>query len=393
MKVETILVHHVSVALEVKDSIGLRILENVFPELKELKPVPSRTTLRSHMTSGWFLTLKSLHNQKKLPLKLFSIDRCFRREQREDMSHLMTYHSASCVWADHEVSLDMGMAVSESVLQHFGFKKFKFIPDEKKSKYYIPGTQTEVYGYHPKLNQWVEVATFGIYSPIALSHYGIDKEVMNLGMGAERIAMILHNQSDVREMVYPQTYAKWHLSDRELASMLHINDYPFSTDGKKLMENLRNKLVEVGDTESPCEFAVFEGEFLGKNIRVMIVEPEVNTRLLGPAAWNSVYIHEGNIIGVPEKNVEDELSKNAVLNGIPTEISYMDGVIAHAAYKIEEMIVSGSNESQFRTTLAKSLSDVNLKLEDVAMNYITSNNKVIDIRGPIFCTITFEVID
>ena len=82
------LVHDVSNALEVEDALGLRILENVFPELRELKPIPSRTTLRSHMTSGWFLTLQSLHNKDKLPIKLFSIDRCFRREQREDLSHL-----------------------------------------------------------------------------------------------------------------------------------------------------------------------------------------------------------------------------------------------------------------------------------------------------------------
>ena len=103
MKVGDDLVHDVSVALEIEDSLGLRILENVFPELRELKPVPSKTTLRSHMTSGWFLTLQSLHNKSKLPIKLFSIDRCFRREQREDLSHLMTYHSASCVWADNEI--------------------------------------------------------------------------------------------------------------------------------------------------------------------------------------------------------------------------------------------------------------------------------------------------
>ena len=91
---------------------------------------------------------------------------------------------------DDEVSLDVGMAVSESLLEHFGFEKFRFQPDDKKSKYYIPGTQTEVYGYHPKLREWVEVATFGMYSPIALAKYGIDKDVMNLGVGAERIAMV-----------------------------------------------------------------------------------------------------------------------------------------------------------------------------------------------------------
>ncbi len=387
------LVHDVSVALDVGDAVGLRILENVFPELRELKPVPGRTTLRSHMTSGWFLTLQSLHNKSKLPIKLFSIDRCFRREQREDLSHLMTYHSASCVWADDEMGLDMGKAVSESVLEHFGFEKFKYIPDEKKSKYYIPGTQTEVYGYHPKLKDWVEVATYGIYSPIALSNYGIDKEVMNLGVGAERIAMILHNQADVREMVYPQTYKKWHISDRELATMLHINYYPFTSEGRDLMERLIKTGQENGNTVSPCEFTAFEGEFLGKNIIVKIIEQEDGTKLLGPAAWNQIYISEGNIIGVPDKDVDDNLSLKAIENGIPTRIRYMDGVTAYASYKIEEMIVSGTSKIKIRTTLSKSLSDINLKLDKVALNYITSNNRLLDLRGPIFCTITCELLE
>ena len=387
------LVHDVSVALDIKDALGLRILENVFPELRELKPVPGRTTLRSHMTSGWFLTLQTLHNKSKLPIKLFSIDRCFRREQREDLSHLMTYHSASCVWADDEMSLDTGMAVSESVLEHFGFEKFKFMPDEKKSKYYIPGTQTEVYGYHPKLNDWVEVATFGIYSPIALSRYGIDKEVMNLGVGAERIAMILYNQADVREMVYPQSYGKWHLSDRELATMLRINYYPFSPEGKTLMDILLATCRQNGETPSPCEFIAFEGEFLGKNIKVKVVEPESGTKLLGPASWNRIYIYDGNIVGVPEKGLSDELSLNAVKNGIPININYMEGFTAYASYKIEEQIVSGTQDITLRATLAKSISDINLKLDKVALNYITGNNKIIDIRGPIFCTITCEILE
>ncbi len=71
----------------------------------------------------------------------------------------------------------------------------------------------------------------------------------------------------------------------------------------------------------------------------------------------------------------------------------MDGVSAYAAYKIEEMIVSGAQEMSIRTTLSKSISDVNLKLDKVALNYITGNNKVIDIRGPVFCTINCEVLE
>ena len=387
------LVHDVSGALDVPNNLGLRVLERVFPELKKLTPIATGTTLRSHMTSGWFITLGSIHDRKKLPIKLFSIDRCFRREQREDASHLMTYHSASCVWADKELSLDVGMAVSESLLEYFGFEKFKFLPDEKKSKYYIPKTQTEVYGYHPKLREWVEVATFGMYSPIALAKYGIDKDVMNLGVGAERIAMIMHNQEDVRAMVYPQLHEKWNISDRELATLLHINYYPASREGRALMDCLLKTWQEHGDEPSPCEFTVFEGEFMGKNIEVKALEPEKGTKLLGPASKNSIYIHDGNVVGVPPEGSRNKLASDALSKGIPAKIGYMDGVAAQTAYKIEEMVVSGGEDLSLRTTIARYVSDINLRLDDVAMKYMTSANKIIDVRGPIFSTVTCRIRD
>ncbi len=409
------LVQDVSSSLEVEDEAGLRVLEKIFPELRELTPIPSKTTLRSHMTSGWFITLEAMAKTHPLPVKLFSIDRCFRREQREDSSHLMTYHSASCVWMDDEVSLDLGMAVSESLLEYFGFKKFKFLPDEKKSKYYIPGTQTEVYGYHPQLNEWVEVATFGLYSPIALARYGIDHEVMNLGVGAERMAMILGGYEDIRKMVYPQIYNKKSLSDRELASMLHMDLYPVTRDGRKLAESIISTAQEHGDTPSPCKFTVFEGNFMDKTIEVKLVEPESGTKLLGPASWNHIYVHDGNIVGVPHPNtidslqpsedvaeeiiksmgneIVDDLAIQALKKGVPTGISYLEGVAAQAAYRMEEMVVTGQDQMSLRTTIAKLPSDVNLKLDEVAVRYITSKNKVIDIRGPIFCTITGEIKD
>ncbi len=409
------LVHDVSSSLEVEDEVGLRVLERIFPELKELTPLPSRATLRSHMTSGWFITLEAISKTHPLPVKLFSIDRCFRREQREDSSHLMTYHSASCVWMDDEVSLDLGMAVSESLLEYFGFKKFKFLPDEKKSKYYIPGTQTEVYGFHPKLNDWVEVATFGLYSPIALAQYGIDQEVMNLGVGAERMAMILGGYEDIRKMVYPKIYTKKTISDRELASMIRMDLYPVTEDGRNLSESIIKTAQENGDAPSPCNFTVFKGNFMNKKIEVKLVEPEAGTKLLGPASWNRVYVHDGNIVGVPHpyiinglqpsedvidqivnsmgKEIVDDLAIQTLKNGVPTGISYLEGVAAQAAYRIEEMVVSGEDQISLRNTIAKLPSDVNLKLDKVAVRYITSENKVIDIRGPIFCTITCEIKD
>lgn len=391
------LVLEVSSALDVENEIGLKVLEDVFPEIHELKPVANKTTLRSHMTSGWFITLSKAYNKYQLPLKLFSIDRCFRREQKEDASHLMSYHSASCVYVDDEVSIDVGKAVSESLLQHFGFSKFKFTPDDKKSKYYIPGTQTEVYGYHPKLNEWVEIATFGLYSPIALSKYGIDKEVMNLGVGVERVAMVLNQFSDIRKMVFPYMYGDWNLSDRDLSTMIHMNYYPVSEDGQKLMRTIASSWRENKDLNSPCELKIFEGSFLSDKIEVKLVEKEENTKLLGPAATNELYVYDQNILGIPidykgksKPENQEDIIKNALDKGIKLNISYLESLAAEVAYKTEEMIMSNSDEINIRSTIARSPSDINLKIDETAMNYINSNNKLIDIRGPIFSTVNVK---
>ena len=144
------------------------MLDAVFPELKTLPPVPSRATLRSHMTSGWFLTLAEIWNKTPLPIKLFSVDRCFRREQREGEIRRRNYYSASCVLCNEDISIDDGEDIATRLLSQFGFEKTGFRKDEKRSKYYMPETQTEVFCYHPRIG-WVEVATFGIYSPTALA--------------------------------------------------------------------------------------------------------------------------------------------------------------------------------------------------------------------------------
>ena len=152
--------------------------------------------------------------------------------------------------------------------------------------------------------------------------------------------------------------------------------------------------TEHGVADSPCEFTTFRGEFLGKNIEVVAVEPESGTKLLGPASMNSIYIHNGNIMGVPEGgDVKDEAALKAVENGVKTNIRYVDGLAANAAYKIEEMVVSGAEEVSLRTTISRSISDINLRLDEVALNYITSENKVIDVRGPTFSTLNCRITE
>ena len=270
------LVQEIAKALGAHDALISVVLEKVFPEFRELKAEATTRTLRSHMTSGWFLSLSNLHHRSKLPLKLFSVDRCFRREQAEDAARLMSYYSASCVIMDEEVSVEDGKAVADGLLSQFGFEKFQFRPDDKRSKYYTPGTQIEVYAYHPGLvgsatkykSGWVEVATFGIYSPTALSQYDIPYPVMNLGLGVERMAMILHNSQDMRALSYPQFQTNWQLSAREMAQMISVEKLPTTPAGQAIAEAVVASLLSsTGRRPRPASLRPGRGSSSGERSR------------------------------------------------------------------------------------------------------------------------------
>ncbi len=386
--------YEIASALNIDDATAVRILDGVFPEFKELKPEATTLTLRSHMTTGWFITLSEIADKLPLPIKLFSIDRCFRREQGEDATRLYTYFSASCVVVDEDVSVDEGKAIAEALLRQFGFEKFKFKPDEKRSKYYIPGTQTEVFAFHPKLvgsntkysDGWIEIATFGIYSPTALCQYDIEYPVLNLGLGVERLAMVLYGYSDVREMVYPQLYGRIELSDIDIARAIRIKEVPSSIGLK-----IANAIVETADRyaneRSPCEFLAWEGEVFGRDVKVYVVEREEDTKLCGPAYANEIVVYKGSVYGIPKS----EKWKKFFENGVATGIRYIDSFAYLAGSVIERAVAEGKEEVEVRVRVVEGLSDINLVLQDNVRRYIASKGGKIDVRGPMFVTVRAEI--
>jgi O-phosphoseryl-tRNA synthetase len=386
------LVYEVAHSIRVKDMKVTKVLDAVFPEFKSLSPISSRSTLRSHMTSGWFLTLAEIWNKKPLPIKLFSVDRCFRREQREDEIRLRNYHSASCVVCNEEgeASIDDGKEIATGLLSQFGFDKIKFRKDEKRSKYYMPDTQTEVFCYHPRLG-WVELATFGIYSPTALAQYDIPYPVVNLGLGVERLAMILHEENDARALALPQFYAPWKLNDMKLAELISMEKTPNTSEGEKILKSIVQVCEAKGTEKSPCEFLAYSGTLFGKKVEVWVIEPEEDTLLCGPAYLNEIVVFEGSIIGIPRK----EEWKKVFEEGVPTNIRFVDAFAALAASKIEEAVKRGEierEEVEVRVKIVRSGADINIKIDEVAMRYITAMKKKIDIRGPVFITVVAKWI-
>jgi O-phosphoseryl-tRNA synthetase len=374
------LTFEISKVLETDDGVVVHILDEVFPEFRDLAPVSSRSTLRSHMTSGWFMTLGSLWEKSPMPLRLFSVDRCFRREQAEGPTRLMTYHSASCIVAGEDVNLDEGKAVSEALLSAFGYTDFRFQPDEKRSKYYMPDSETEVYARHP-VHGWVEVATFGMYSPSALAEYGIGVPVMNLGLGVERLAMIAYSANDVRQLCFPQFFPR-PLSDREIARAVHLRDEPVSAEGKMLAGAIAKVAAANGTSPGPCSFDAWEGSLGGASVKVFVEEPESNAKLCGPACANEIFAHEGSVLGVPDT----EKWKQVRTEGVPTGISYLSAVSALAAARIEEAARCRKGAT-VQVKMAKLPSDINLKIDEYAMRFITDNKKKVDVRGPVFLSV------
>ena len=381
--------------LDTADSRVAVVIDEVFPEFRELIPEPTKKTLRSHMTSGWFITLSALKELREPPVSLFSIDRCFRREQSEDASRLMTYHSASCVMMGEDVTVDYGKAVSQALLSQFGFEEFRFQPDEKRSKYYVPDTQIEVYAYHPSLRDsgtkyadgWIEIATFGMYSPIALAAYEIPYPVMNLGLGVERLAMILYGADDIRLLSYPQ-FDKLTMTDHELASAVSVGQSPATHAGLMIGRAIVRVCEEHGSDLSPCEYLAWEGELSGHQIRVMVVEPEENTKLCGPAAMNEVMIHDGSVLGVPRTGKWAHVFED----GVPAGFRFIDAFASEAARGIEDAVRCGRG-CEIRVKGVKVPSEINIEIKPHANRWITSGNKKIDIRGPVFTMVRCAVVE
>lgn len=391
------LIEKISEALNVDDVVAMSIMERVFPAVKHMTPTPTRLVLRSHMTTAWFLTLSSIQGKVRLPVRLFSVDVRFRREQQEDVTHLKTHRAASAVIMSEDVCLDDGKLLVETVLGELGFKSFDFRVKPVTAKYYAPRSEIEVFvPKETERGEMVEVADFGLYAPTALANYDIEYPVLNIGIGVERVAMILYGYDDVRKLAYPQFYEALKISDRELATMVRINKTPVTPEGKQLSKRIIRVALENKDTGSPCSFTVLDGPLLGKRVKVEIYENDPGVKLIGPAALNSVYVYKGAVVGIPEEAFKKGSSatiREIREHGIPIGITYLDAIACLASMRIEEAISAGEVDVDVRVKIAKLPSDVNLFIDEVAQRYITGKKARVDVRGPAFVGVKAKIMN
>ncbi|MHA1150917.1 MAG: O-phosphoserine--tRNA ligase [Promethearchaeota archaeon] len=370
--------------LQIEESQATEIIDKIFPELKDLKPIPTKSTLRSHTTALWFKVLGELIKKKKLPLQYFTICPKFRREQKIDATHLYDSNTLSLVILAEEISLEDCQNLASTICRELGFENSKSKVKKATSKYYAPQTEFEIFVEHPKTKQWIEIGDGGFYSPVSLAQYGINQPVFNIGFGVERICMIKTGIEDIRKLVYPYFYEDISFSDIEIVNGIKYKYIPLTEKGIEIKNAIIEKAIAHKDDKSPIEIVVWEGMIKDKKISVKIWEKDDGVKLLGPAALNKIWVKDGEILGVS--------SKKTVEDGIDSGKTYLEGVACEMAYNVEVMVDQNKDAYEHRVKMCARASEVNLELDDIILEYIHSKQKKFDIRGPVFLGLSFEVV-
>ena len=369
--------------LKIKEEQATSLLNDVFKELRDLKPIPLSMTLRSHTTAGWFGVLSEYQNREPLPIQLFSIGPKFRREQKLDATHLYDSQTASIVIMADEFSVEDGLEVVRQIFAKLGFEKVSFTRKTATSKYYAPQTEFEIFVKHPRMEKMLEIGDAGFYSPVPLSKYKIAHPVWNFGFGLERMLMILSGENDIRKVVYPYMYQTKVFTSQEVANSLRLIDAPKSNEGKNLANLIYETASKHADDSTPAKVTAFEGNFMNKKLTVKVVKNEEKKRLLGPAALNPIVVKDSNIIGAMPNKVPE--------GAIKTRYSYMLGLANKAAYEIEQAVAKGETEVLVEAKMIRSLTDVNMETDDAVRRFLRSNKKTIEVVGPTFVWVTAKI--
>ncbi len=369
--------------LDLKETEASDIIDKVFPEFKQLTPVPTKKTLRSHTTALWFPVLGAVQDKVPLPIQYFAIGPKFRREQKLDATHLYSSETLSLVVEAEEITLEDAMRIGQQVVETLGFTDSRTEIKTATSKYYAPQTEFEIFGQHPVTGEWVEIGDGGFYSPISCAKYGISNPVVNIGFGVERMTMVLTGEKDIRKLVYPYFYKELSFSDGEIANGIAFEYEPATEIGRKIAEAVKMVVTEHKDADSPIQFDTWKGSIDGKELEIVVWETDPGVKLVGPATFNKILVQDGSVIGTNKVPSPADVDSGK---------TYLDGLAALVGYEAEQLVRSSEMEKEIRVKMCKRISDVNLTLDERVHEFITSNQKKIDIRGPIFLGITIKKI-
>lgn len=151
-----------------------------------------QNVLRTHTTAT---TIRALAANPRGPRKVFSIGRVFRRETI-DYKHLPIFYQVDGIIIDERASFATLLGTLGAFYERMGFEKFYFRPG------FFPYTEpsVEVFIWHEEKQDWFEMGGSGIFRPEVTEPLGCTEPVLAWGLGLDRLAMLLHGRSDIRDL-------------------------------------------------------------------------------------------------------------------------------------------------------------------------------------------------
>lgn len=150
----------------------------------------ARSLLRTHTTVA---TIRHLYTHREPPVKVFSVGRIFRREAM-DSTHLSEFFQIEGVLMEKKASLDMLCNVLKEFYGKMGLRNLRLRPG------YFPYTEPSMEVDVLLSGKWVEMGGSGVFRPEVLRPIGIRHPVIAWGLGLERLVMLKHGLTDIRDL-------------------------------------------------------------------------------------------------------------------------------------------------------------------------------------------------
>lgn len=151
-----------------------------------------QNVLRTHTTAT---TIRELAKNPRGPRKVFSIGRVYRRETI-DYKHLPIFFQVDGIIIDKDANFSTLLGTLAAFYERMGFEKFHFRPG------FFPYTEpsVEVFIWHEEKQDWFEMGGSGIFRPEVTEPLGCSDPVLAWGLGLDRLAMLLFDRSDIRDL-------------------------------------------------------------------------------------------------------------------------------------------------------------------------------------------------
>lgn len=190
-----------------KDHPARDMWDTLYIDSKNFGVEPGSLLLRTHTSNFW----PRLMEKGKLPIKAMSFDRCFRFEA-VDARHSHTFNQFEIAVVGENISMANLRYLSDYFLKAVLGKEAKSRFRPKYYPFVEPGVGIDTlcvfcHGKGCKICSgvgWFEIAGAGIIHPNVLKTTGLNpKKYSGLawGFGPDRIMMLKHNVSDIREFL------------------------------------------------------------------------------------------------------------------------------------------------------------------------------------------------